>query len=110
MSLPGAHTEKRHPRKKGHDSICEINDNRCMSVTGFHVIAVLSKRTKFNSSYCNGEILEQIRKCPNAQRIGKTRRLIVHADNARLPKAKISLYFLEVHGMKKASHPPYSPD
>jgi histone-lysine N-methyltransferase SETMAR len=38
------------------------------------------------------------------------RKLIVHADNARRHTAKVALDAMEGNAMKRAPHPPYSPD
>jgi hypothetical protein len=37
-------------------------------------------------------------------------KLIMHADDVRPHTAKITLYFMERTAMKRALHPPYSPD
>jgi histone-lysine N-methyltransferase SETMAR len=36
--------------------------------------------------------------------------LIVHADNAKPHTAKSTIEYLQANAMKKAPHPPYSPD
>jgi hypothetical protein len=80
------------------------------NTSGFHVLAALPKGAKFHASYDTNEILEEIRKWPDAYRTKRTRSLMVHADNTRLHTVKASLEYLEANRMEKAPHPLYSPD
>jgi hypothetical protein len=78
--------------------------------TGFQWIDFLSPHTKFNESYYVTNIL-----CPFAvwrdTQVRKTdRKLIIHSDNARPHINKKTFDFLELNGMERAPHPPYSPD
>jgi transposase len=47
---------------------------------------------------------------PKTQIDGSDRKLIVHADDARLHTARVTLEFLKQNGMKRTPHSPYSPD
>jgi hypothetical protein len=38
------------------------------------------------------------------------KKLWIHADNARRNTEKVSIHFLALNEMKKARHPPHSPD
>jgi histone-lysine N-methyltransferase SETMAR len=78
--------------------------------TGFQLIDFLSPHTKFNETYYVTNIL-----CPFAVwrdiQVRKTdRKLIIHSENARPHTDKKTLDFLELNGMDRAPHPPYSPD
>jgi histone-lysine N-methyltransferase SETMAR len=77
---------------------------------GFHFIDVFPNGSKFNAKYYTNKILSRVSEWRQETRGGATRRLIVHADNARPHTAAISTSFLEENGMMKAHHPPYSPD
>jgi histone-lysine N-methyltransferase SETMAR len=76
----------------------------------FHVVADLPKGLKFNATYYTTEIFPHISEWRRTHGTVGTRKLIVHADNARLHTARSSTDFLEANGMKRAPHPPYSPD
>jgi hypothetical protein len=77
---------------------------------GFHLIKLLPKGFKFNASYDVTHILDPLSVWRRTQ-IGRTnRKFIVHADNACPHTAKVTLDFLRRNAMKRAQHPPYSPD
>jgi hypothetical protein len=84
--------------------------------TGFHVIRVLPKGCKSNSSYYQSEIFEPLSEWRSGQAGAAGGTLIVHADNARPHTAHrsgiISQQFMEEKRMARAHHPPspYSPD
>jgi histone-lysine N-methyltransferase SETMAR len=77
---------------------------------GFHLINVLPKGQKFNADYYITYLLSTLSQWRRNQRGASDRKLLVHADNARPHTALASMNFLDAHGMKKAPHPPYSPD
>jgi hypothetical protein len=80
------------------------------NLSGFYLIKLLLKGSKFNLSYYVTQILDPLSVWRGAQ-IGSTnRKLTVHADKARPHAAKVTLDFMEGNAMKRATHPPYSPD
>jgi histone-lysine N-methyltransferase SETMAR len=78
--------------------------------TGFYRIVALPKGIKFNSDYYISHKLDPLAEWRRTQVGGSERRSHVHADNARLHTAKKITEFFAGNGMKRASHPPYSPD
>ena len=80
------------------------------NTSGFHVVAALPKGLKFNAECDTRGILQEILNWREEQGVGSTRKLSVHADNARFQTAKVSMDFLEANSMNKAPHPAYSPD
>jgi hypothetical protein len=75
--------------------------------TGFHLINVLPKGIKFNTSHYVTDVLRLFLEWLNTQISGSDRQVIVHADNACPQMATVTLEFLNRSGMKMASHPPY---
>ena len=80
------------------------------NTNGFHVLADLPKGVKFNATYYTTEILPHILEWRRTHGTVSTRKLIVHADNARPHTARSSTDFLDANGMKRAPHPSYSAD
>jgi hypothetical protein len=80
------------------------------NLTGFYRIVALPKGMKFNADYYISHILGPLAEWRRSQVGGSDRRLYVHADNARPHTAKKVTEFLAGNGMKRAPHPPYSPD
>jgi hypothetical protein len=80
------------------------------NTNGFHVLADLPKGVKINATDYTTEILPHILEWRRTHGTVSNRKLIVHADNARPHTARSSTDFLEANGMKRAPHPPYSPD
>jgi transposase len=78
--------------------------------TGFCRIAALPKGIKVNADYYISHIFDPLAEWRKSQVGGSDRRLHVHADNARPHTAKQVTEFLTGNGMKRAPHPPYSPD
>jgi histone-lysine N-methyltransferase SETMAR len=78
--------------------------------SGFHLINVLSKGFKFNATHYVTNILSSLADWRKVQAGGSTRRLIVHADNARPHSAQIMEQLLKQNRMKRAPHPVYSPN
>jgi transposase len=79
------------------------------NLSGFHVINVLPKGFKFNASYYVTQTLDPLSKWRRIQ-VGRNRKLIVHADNARSHLVKMTSHFIEQNSMQRAPHPAYSPD
>jgi hypothetical protein len=77
---------------------------------GFHLIKALEKGPKFNAGYYIAEILEPLSQRRSIEAAGSDRKLLVHADNARLHTAKLSTQYFTGNRMTSAPHPPYSPD
>jgi histone-lysine N-methyltransferase SETMAR len=70
----------------------------------------LLKGFKFNASYDVIQILDPLSKWRRTQ-VGRTnQQLIVHADNARPHRARMTSQFMEQNLMQRAPHPAYSPD
>jgi histone-lysine N-methyltransferase SETMAR len=76
----------------------------------FHLINVLPKGCKFNSSHYITEILSPLSEWRSADPHGRIRKLIVHANNAPPHVSRQTIDYFERNGMKRAPHPPYSPD
>jgi histone-lysine N-methyltransferase SETMAR len=77
---------------------------------GFHLVNILPKGFKFNASHYVTQIFDSLSKWRKTQ-VGRTsRKLIVHADNARPHTAKMTSQFMEQNSMQRAPHPAYSPD
>jgi hypothetical protein len=101
---------KRAGLGEAHDLSEKVTPIIVSDPTCFQLIDFLSPRDKFNETYYVTNIL-----CPFAIwrdiQVKKTdRKLIIHSDNARLHTYKKTLYFLELNGMERVPHPPYSPD
>jgi hypothetical protein len=64
-----------------------------------------SKGQKSNTEYYVSVILELLVAWRQAQAIEPTRKLIVHADNAKLHTAKVTLTFFKQNFLKRAPHP-----
>jgi histone-lysine N-methyltransferase SETMAR len=80
------------------------------NASGFHVVKALSKWSKLNAQYYTNNILVAIsdwRRLSGRTQQGK---LWLHADNARPHTARVSTDYITRNGMKRAPHPPYSPD
>jgi hypothetical protein len=80
--------------------------------SGFHVVKVLAKWSKFNAQYCTNNILVAI---PDWRRLsGRTQQsklwLWLHADNAGPHTARVSTGYVTRNWMKRIPHPPYSPN
>jgi histone-lysine N-methyltransferase SETMAR len=78
--------------------------------SGFHLINILPKGFKLNASFYVTQILGRLSDSRRTQ-VGRTnRKLWVHADNARPHTATATLQFMQQNAMRRAPHPPYSPD
>jgi histone-lysine N-methyltransferase SETMAR len=78
--------------------------------TRFYRIVALPKRMKFNADYHISHVLDPLAEWRRSQVGASDRRLHVHADNARPHNGKKVTEFFAGNGMKRAPHPPYSPD
>jgi hypothetical protein len=77
---------------------------------GFHLVNILPKTFTLNASDDATQILDPLSKWRRAQ-VGRTnRKLMVHANNARPHRAKITSQFMEQNSMQRAPHPAYSTD
>jgi hypothetical protein len=77
---------------------------------GFHLIKVLERDCKFNDGYYIAEILELLSQWRSIKAVCGERKLLVHADNARPPTAKLSTQYFNQNRMKSAPHSPSSLD
>jgi hypothetical protein len=74
---------------------------------GFHLIKALSKGMSFNAEYYRDNIVtELLPTLPQAD----GRRLVLHADNARVHTARKCQACCTEIRLGSAAHPPYSPD
>ena len=77
---------------------------------GFSVVKVLPENERFTAEYFINNILKELyektKQLPNRD----NRKVTLHYDNARPHTARKVTRFLEENHMKKAPHPPYSPD
>jgi histone-lysine N-methyltransferase SETMAR len=80
------------------------------NINGFHPVKLLPKGFKFNPSYYVTQIFDPLSVWRGTQTGRTVRKLIVCADNAHPYIAKVTLDFMERNAMKRALHPPYSPD
>jgi hypothetical protein len=67
----------------------------------------LSKGTKWTGRYYSDNILSQIGALRD---VGGYRKMIVHSDNASPHIAKCVTEYIDQNSLKRAPHPPYSPD
>ena len=77
---------------------------------GFLVVDCLPKGETFNAHYYINNILGKLSQIGTGFPDTEERRLTVHADNARPHTAKVTTRYMACNGMKRAPHPPYSPD
>jgi hypothetical protein len=78
--------------------------------SGFQVVKILPKWSKFNAQYYTNNILVAI---PDWRRLsGRTQqsKLWLDADNAPPHTATVSTDYITRDEMKRPPHPPYSPD
>jgi hypothetical protein len=76
----------------------------------FHLIRVLEKGRKFNTSYYFAERLESLSQWRPTEAEGNQRKLLVQTDNAHPHTAKLSTQYFNENRMKSALHLPYSAD
>jgi len=74
---------------------------------GFHAAEVLPKGAKWTAKYYVETILPKIARLREKD---DHRWLIVHADNARPHTARVVGEYMDANCLRKAPHPPYSPD
>jgi hypothetical protein len=77
---------------------------------GFHLIKVLEKGRKLNTTSSIVEILESLSQWRSIEATSNERKLLVRADNACPHTAKLSTQYFNENRMKSAPYPPYSPD
>jgi hypothetical protein len=71
------------------------------------MIPSLPKGIKWRDRYYSDNILSQI---AALQDVDSHRKMIVHADNAGPHVAKCVTEYMDHNSLKRAPHPPYSPD
>jgi histone-lysine N-methyltransferase SETMAR len=78
--------------------------------SGFHVITVPLKWFKLNASFYLTQILVPVPDWRRTHVGNNNRKLLVHSDHARPHTATVTLQFMQHNLMRRAPHPPYSPD
>ena len=77
---------------------------------GFIIIDLLPEGLKFNSEYFITNILEKIYQMTSDLGLKSRCKITLHFDNARVHTARKVIQFMDLHQMKRALHPPFSPD
>ena len=77
---------------------------------GFLVVDLLPEGMHFNSEYFINNILEKIFQITAERRAECHRKVTLHFDYARPHTARKVIQYMDVHHMKRAPHPPFSPD
>lgn len=77
---------------------------------GFALVDELPKGVTFTTDYFINNILEKLTKRGTAFPDRDGKRLNLHFDNARPHTADKTIQYMELNGLKKVPHPPYSPD
>ena len=77
---------------------------------GFLVVDLLPEGMHFNSEYFINNILEKIFQIIAERRAECHRKVTLHFDNARPHTARKVTQYMGVRHMKRAPHPPFSPD
>jgi histone-lysine N-methyltransferase SETMAR len=81
------------------------------SPLGFPLVQLLPKGHHFDAEDLCFQILREIDRIRPAETAEDARqRLVLHFDNASSHTATATQEFLQPHRMKRASHPPFSPD
>jgi histone-lysine N-methyltransferase SETMAR len=78
--------------------------------SGFPIVKALPKGDKFSTQYSTNNILIAISDWRRLAGERSPNKLWAHAENARSHNAKVSTDFMALNRMKRAPHPPYSPD
>jgi hypothetical protein len=77
---------------------------------GSHLVNILAKGFKFNTSYDITQILDHLSNWQKIQVGCTNRKLIMHADSARPHTTKMTSQFMDQNSMQRAPHPAHSPD
>jgi len=77
---------------------------------GFIIIDLLPEGLKFNSEYFINNILERIYQMTSDLCLKSRHKITLHFDNARVHTARKVIQYMDLHRMKRAPHPPFSPD
>lgn len=80
------------------------------NVNGFLLIDILDEGSTFNSDYFIHNILERINGLTQEWSEKEQRNITLHFDNARPHTAEKVRQYMKCNKMKRAPHPPYSPD
>ena len=92
-----------------------IGSKKCMlsvfwNPDGFLIIDLLPDDLRFTSEYFINNILEKIYEATTPLREKEHRKITLHFDNARPHTARKVVEYMNLHNMKRAPHPAYSPD
>jgi histone-lysine N-methyltransferase SETMAR len=81
------------------------------SPLGFPLVQLLPKGHHFDADYFCSQIIREIDRIrPTETAEDAKRRLVLHFDNASPHTSTATQEFLHAHRMKRAPHPPFSPD
>ena len=111
MSFGGFHREKNNLQEKKK----MIDSKKFMLAVfwnpdGFLIIDLLPDDNKFTSENFINNILENIYEDKEPLRKKEHRKIIIHFDNGRPHTARKVVEYRDLHNMKRAPHPAYSPD
>jgi hypothetical protein len=98
------------PRQRRTGQNKEMTVTIVWNSTSFHQISVLPKGAEFNSDYYISEIFAPLVEWRSGQAGATNRKLIVHADNARVHTPYKATEFFDAKRLKMGPHPLYSPD
>ena len=100
------------PQKRSKKMIGEEKDlvSVFWNQNGFALVDGLPKGVTFTADYFINNILEKLTKRGTAFPDRDGRRLNLHFDKARPHISNKSIQYMELNGLNKVPHPPYSPD
>jgi hypothetical protein len=78
--------------------------------SGFHVVKALPKWSKFNAQYYTNNVVVAISDRRRLSGRTEESKLSLHVDNFRPDPAAVSTDYITRNEMKRAPHPPSSPD
>jgi hypothetical protein len=93
-----------------HSSLQKVMLTIVWDPTEFAVVTAIDSGCKFNAGHYVSKGLTPLSEWWCERGGGDFRKLIVHADNARLHKASVSQQFMAQNAMVIAAHQSYSPD
>jgi hypothetical protein len=86
MNSYGYHKMKKSPKENDTQFNQKIHaHDRLESARRFRPIKVLEKGRKFNTGYYIAEVLKPLSQQRSVEAAGKERKLLVHANNSRIP-------------------------
>ena len=80
------------------------------NLQGFHLVDILDDGLTFTADYFINNILQKIDEAYKGFPERAKRRITLHFDNVRPHTARKVKEYMSSHRMKRAPHPPYSPD